>query len=114
MIIEIHKKFPNFDNSENFEAWKLNYTYALKENNMEYSDVTIRNLSAQSNNEAIKLAAFAVLGNDDTVKRMVRSEINKDFMNYFKFIKWPILEGVKQTIIDEFPLNYLPELNHKT
>ena len=114
LIIEIHKKFPNFDNSENFEAWKLNYTYALKENNMEYSDVTIRNLSAQSKNEAIKLAAFAVLGNDDTVKRMVRSEINKDFMNYFKFIKWPILEGVKQTIIDEFPLNYLPELNHKT
>jgi hypothetical protein len=30
-------------------------------------------------------------------------------MNYFKFIKWPILEGVKETIIDEFSLNYTPE-----
>jgi NAD-dependent SIR2 family protein deacetylase len=61
---------------ESFEAWKINYTYALKEKNIQYSDVTIRNMSAHSTNESIKLAAFAILGNIDTVERMVRSEIN--------------------------------------
>lgn len=76
LIIEMHEKFTDFDDKESFEAWKINYTYALKEKNIQYSDVTIRNMSAQSTNESIKLAAFAILGNIDTVERMVRSEIN--------------------------------------
>ena len=73
LIIEMHEKFTDFDDKESFEAWKINYTYALKEKNIQYSDVTIRNMSAQSTNESIKLAAFAILGNIDTAKRMVRS-----------------------------------------
>jgi hypothetical protein len=76
LIIEMHEKFTDFDDKESFEAWKINYTYALKEKNIQYSDVTIRDMSAHSTNESIKLAAFAILGNIDTVERMVRSEIN--------------------------------------
>ena len=91
LIVDMHKRYKNYDDMKGFEAWKINYIYALKQKGITYSKVPLRNLSAQSKEERIKLAAFAVLDNVEPAKRILHSEINKDYLNYFKFSRWPIL-----------------------
>ena len=101
LIVEMHKRYKNYVDIEGFEAWKINYSYALKQKGATFSKVSLRNLSAQSKNENIKLAAFAVLDNVEAAKRILRSQIKKDYTNYFKYSRWPILTKLSEFLKEE-------------
>ena len=100
-ILEMHKRYNNYDDVEDFEVWKINYSYALKEKGTGFDKVHLRNLSAQSNDEGVKLAAFAVLGNIEPAKRIMLSEISKDYINHFKFSRWPVLANLNKYLEEE-------------
>ena len=86
-----HDRYNGYDDMDDFEAWKINYTYAIKQKGLKFNDVPIRNMSTQSSREEVKLAAFAILDNVEPAKRIMHSEIKKDYTNYFLFSAWPVL-----------------------
>ncbi len=100
-VIELSEKYKKYQEERGFEAWKINYNYALKKKNITFNKVSIRNLSAQSSCEDIRIAAFSLLNNTKDAKREISKEIDKDYMNYYRFNKWPILEDILEKIEEE-------------
>jgi hypothetical protein len=80
------------------EILKVNLQFARKRHDGEFDELCMRNLTAKTSDQKVRLGAFAVLGQEKEVKRIVKELIKHDFMNYHLFNSWPILESA---IIEE-------------
>ncbi|MGK0473641.1 MAG: hypothetical protein ACJAR0_004137 [Candidatus Azotimanducaceae bacterium] len=91
-VINLYQKYKEKISSKDFEPFKINFYFAMKASkNKDFNDVPVRNLSAQSSSNEVKIAAFSILGNDDILRRMLTESIKKDYFNYFIYSEWPIL-----------------------
>ena len=105
LLMDKHDRYNAYDDMDDFEAWKINYTYAIKQKGLKFNEVPIRNMSTQSSREEVKLAAFAILDNVKTAKRIMHSEIKKDYTNYFLFSTWPVLDNLKGYLNEEVAIS---------
>ncbi|WP_153307613.1 hypothetical protein [Desulfospira joergensenii] len=65
-----------------------------------YAEVILRNLTAQSEDDGVKICAFAILGNDTDARRLIKKTIEAKFIRYFEYQNWPairkdLLEGLE-------------------
>ncbi|MCL7943625.1 SIR2 family protein [Marinobacter sp. ATCH36] len=88
-IGETHKEKITFCDNETFT---INYQYAAKMLKSEkYKPVILRNIVANTKEQTVILAAFAVLGQENDLKRILSEQIQLDFANYYTFKRWPII-----------------------
>lgn len=74
------------------ETTKINTQFAAYKINSQKLDKTLlRNLSAQSPSNDVKICAFVILENYPDAKRLIKKEIENDYFAYFRFKTWPIV-----------------------
>lgn len=106
VLAEEYEKLINLEtcNREKIEclesnSFTINYQFALKKtDDNEYDPVCLRNLIAKTNDPSLRLAAFAVLGQETDVKRVLSEEIEISYTNYYTYKNWPI---IKKDILEE-------------
>lgn len=64
---------------------------AQKIGSNQFSDLTLRNLIAQSKSEGVKICAHALLGHEQDAKRLVRKTLDKDPSLLYQYKRWPAL-----------------------
>jgi len=83
-------------------AFVINYQYAAKKvNNKKYDPVCLRNITAKTDDPAIKLAAFSVLEQEKDIVRVITEQIEISYVNYYIYRRWPI---IPKNIIDTFKI----------
>ena len=108
ILSEDYRRLIDFEsrNREKIEAinsgeFTINYQYAAKQLGSDmYDPVCLRNIIAKSNDPSQRLAAFAVLGQNLDVKRIINERLEISYENYYIYKRWPIisnemLEGVQ-------------------
>lgn len=76
------------------EQFEINFQYAAKKlSNKKYDSVYLRNITAKTKDATLRLAAFAVLGQDSDVKRILSEQIEISYMNYYLYKRWPIISS---------------------
>lgn len=91
-LVDFEKLHENDLKSVKEEAFKINYLYALKMlNSPDFNNVHLLNVSSGSNEASFRLAAFAVLGNNNDVRRILSDEIKISYMRFYDYKKWPII-----------------------
>lgn len=74
------------------DTFKVNYQYAAQQiGSDKYDAVCLRNIIASTNSPVMRLGAFAVLGQSKDVKRILSEQINISYLNYYRFLRWPII-----------------------
>jgi len=86
------------------EVFLINSQYAFKKiAHKNYNEVLLRNMSAQSDSDEVKLCAFHILGNENETKRLLKKQIDKSYLNYFRYLEWPILNKDLVTVFEAEP-----------
>ena len=80
------------------EAFIINYNYALKRLGKDIDLVTLRNITAKSSDDGVKMCAFILLDQSVDVKRLMKSSVQKSKMKYYAYRKWPL---VPKSILEE-------------
>jgi len=82
------------------ETFTINYQYAAKElKDRKFDPVCLRNITAQCKELSTRLAAFAVLGQDTDVRRLLTEQLEISYSRYYSFKRWPIISN---DILNEF------------
>lgn len=92
-VISILDRYkPDFSHEKN-ETLQININFAAKKiKSSKYNETLVRNLSAQSKSDEIKICAFKILGQDQDARRLIKKNIEKDHLNYHYYSRWPIIE----------------------
>ncbi|AQQ66598.1 hypothetical protein Mag101_02260 [Microbulbifer agarilyticus] len=99
-VIKMFEKYKSFEEIPDAEAFIINSYFSNKKLGRDFTKTKIQNLSAQSNSDDVKVAAFAILDHEQKAKNIIKKQIRNSFQNYFKFKCWPII-----------PNNWLDEIN---
>ncbi len=76
------------------DSFTVNYQYAAKIlKSDKYNAICLRNLIGKKDDPILKLAAFAVLGQDTDMKRILAEQIEISYVNYYVFNQWPIISN---------------------
>ncbi|WXF86722.1 hypothetical protein WDV92_21600 [Pseudomonas syringae pv. atrofaciens] len=79
--------------SADTETIQINIQFAAKKcGSRTYSEVTLRNLSALSSSNEVKICAFSLLGQYNDAKRIIKKKLEMDPGLIFKYNKWPALD----------------------
>lgn len=82
-------------------AFMINYQYAAKQLSSKGYDATcLRNIIANTDDSSLKLGAFAVLGQNKDVKRILTEQIDISYINYYTYRRWPIIANEVLEVID--------------
>lgn len=89
-VITMHLQNQDLAEDEHSEAFQINVqTAAKKLNHHLFSAVTLRNLSAQSNDDEVKICAFSLLDLFNDARRLIAKRIKMDPGLIKKYKEWP-------------------------
>ncbi len=88
LVTRYSAQLENFD----LETISINFQCAAKKiNNKNYNEIELRNLSAQSSSDDVKICAFSLLGNVSEAKRIIKKKLEMDSGLRFKYKLWPAI-----------------------
>ncbi|NNE32458.1 MAG: hypothetical protein HKN40_08825 [Winogradskyella sp.] len=73
-------------------TFDINFQYAAKKlNSNKFNNATLLNLSAKKEDTDIKIAAFSILNNENAAKRLIKQQIDRTWLNYYKYNHWVVI-----------------------
>lgn len=91
-----HKKYKHLEKDPDFESWFINYSFSLVMDGKTIDEIYVRNLTAKSESEEVKLAAFALLGNEKDAERTLKRLNSKNKINSARLAAWPIIQWFEE------------------
>jgi len=86
----------------NYDAFFINYQFALKKiGHKDFDEAFLRNLTSQSDEIDVKICAFSLLENCTDARRHIKSQIQKSYLKYFSYKRWPAIKKDYLKEIDE-------------
>lgn len=93
--VRLFKKYRDAVPKSENEAFFLNgYFSAKKTNDSIYRDVDVRNIYNKTKDKGVEICGRCMLGETSKAQQLINKEISRNKMNYHRFKRWPILEGV--------------------
>lgn len=93
-VIEMSSQYNDLPEDDQSEAFQINMQTAAKLlNHRLYNPVTLRNLSAQSDDDEVKICAFSLLGQPIDARRLITKRLEMDPGLIKKYKQWPALSA---------------------
>jgi len=91
-IINLATRYATVIEEKDSETIQINVQCAAKKSgNKMYSELLLRNLSAQSESDDVKICAFSLLEQTQDAKRIIKKKLEMDSGLIFKYKRWPAL-----------------------
>lgn len=93
-VIEIYSQHKNFSEGENSHAFQINVQTATKHlGHSSYNPLILRNLSAQSDDDEVKICAFSLLNQPNDARRLISKRLDMDPGQIKKYKDWPAISA---------------------
>lgn len=93
-VIDLSSQYKNTFEDDNFSAFQINVQTAAKLlGHSSYNPLTLRNLSAQSEDDEVKICAFSLLDQKNDARRLISKRLAMDPGLIKKYKNWPALSA---------------------
>jgi hypothetical protein len=88
-------------NKSNNKVISINIETAKKLSGLPINDVMLRNIIGQSKDNAYKICAASLLGDEFMVKRLIKLELSNDYSKIYEYRRWPAIDKKHLQFIDD-------------